>query len=189
MAYDENTLEELGSQANILEYWNSAAPHLQARFCHTSLGTKIKIERIGNLELFPYKIGGVGAWQEAMWDFTVQILEPADLVVYISCVEGAPGCGGGGGFGYLGAVCTPNPCTSCMSMNDYQPSSSSFGMVTVNFFLLILIRGCRTLLHSSMTLSEGSWRKILQPIYGCRTLLLGKTTDFSTGSCILKKIL
>ena len=41
---------KLGSAAAVENYWNSAAPHLQARYCHASLGVKIRIERIGNLK-------------------------------------------------------------------------------------------------------------------------------------------
>ena len=30
-------------------FWNAAVPHIQAIFCHDSLGTKIKINKIGDL--------------------------------------------------------------------------------------------------------------------------------------------
>merc|ERR1712018_1131405 len=50
VGYDNSILQKLGSAAAVESYWNSAAPHLQARYCHASLGTKIRIERIGNFK-------------------------------------------------------------------------------------------------------------------------------------------
>ena len=45
MILDEGAFKELGGTADkAIKYWNDAAPHLQARYCHASLGTKIKID-------------------------------------------------------------------------------------------------------------------------------------------------
>ena len=136
MAYDPNVLAEVGSQAKLLTYWNAAAPHLQARFCHASLGTKIKIERIGNLEYFPHRMqANVGSeWFENIEPFTVQTLGSADLVLYITCVNNN-GCGGGG-LGWLSVVCgPPSKDKYKSSTNEYQRGrSAAFASVTINFF-------------------------------------------------------
>ena len=76
-------LEKLGSQENVLEYWNAAAPHLQARFCLSTLGTKIKIERIGNLEYFYQKIVASRRGLDVVKSHGIQVLGSADLVLYM----------------------------------------------------------------------------------------------------------
>merc|ERR1712223_1016488 len=50
VGYDNSILGKLGSAAAVESYRNSAAPHLQARYCHASLGTKVRIERVGNFK-------------------------------------------------------------------------------------------------------------------------------------------
>ena len=56
MGYGDAILAKLGSHLAVEAYWNAAQPHLQARYCHVSLGTKIKIERIGNFKHYKGKI-------------------------------------------------------------------------------------------------------------------------------------
>ena len=54
-------LERFGSQDAIKAYYNAAAPHLQALFCHRTLGTKVKINRVGEFEFLDERID-CGAW-------------------------------------------------------------------------------------------------------------------------------
>ena len=39
-------MAQLGNKYEAEEYWKKTEPHLQARYCHISLGTKIKIESL-----------------------------------------------------------------------------------------------------------------------------------------------
>ena len=39
-------MAELGNEHEAEEYWKKTEPHLQARYCHISLGTKIEIESL-----------------------------------------------------------------------------------------------------------------------------------------------
>merc|ERR550539_408168 len=55
VGYDDSILAKLGSASAVEAYWNAAAPHLQAKYCHNSLGTKIKIERIGKFKHYAGK--------------------------------------------------------------------------------------------------------------------------------------
>ena len=43
-------LKKLGCHSAVVEYWNAVAPHVQALFCHSSLGVKIHMNRIGEFE-------------------------------------------------------------------------------------------------------------------------------------------
>ena len=89
MVYDTGILNRLGSKEKVIEYWKNAEPHLQARYCHASLGTKIKIERVaykGIYEFAPIN-GHLEATEEMLrllQEPTKFILGDADLVVYMA---------------------------------------------------------------------------------------------------------
>ena len=56
VVYDKSILKKIGNKNAVIAYWNAAAPHLQARYCHVTLGTKIKVERVDKFEYFDKKI-------------------------------------------------------------------------------------------------------------------------------------
>ena len=116
-------MENLGSTAKILQYWNAAAPHLQARYCHSTLGTKIKIERIGNLEYFDQKIDASEEGLDTVASHGIQIRGSADLVVYM-----VYGSAINSGIAWLSSVCGPLD-SQKMSINDWQYNSVAFGSV------------------------------------------------------------
>ena len=103
-------LEKLGSQAKVLQYWNAVAPHLQARFCLSTLGTKIKIERIGNLEYFSKNLATASSrGLDTVKPHGKKIRGSADLVAYLvydnnRCSDSNEA----GGIAYLGTVCAPS---------------------------------------------------------------------------------
>merc|ERR1719400_2177245 len=80
IGYDNSILQKLGSAAAVESYWNSAAPHLQARYCHASLGTKIRIERIGNFKHYAKIIRASGAGLDSVRADTRNDLGDADLM-------------------------------------------------------------------------------------------------------------
>ena len=101
MGYGDALLAKLGSSAAVEAYWNAAQPHLQARYCHVSLGTKIKIERIGNFKHIKGKtittnlLDGPGSLK---FD-TRSDLGKADMIAYIGYdpkAEGILGITSGG---------------------------------------------------------------------------------------------
>ena len=98
-------METLGSHEAIKVYWNAVAPHLQARYCHESLGTKIKIEKVGELR---YRDADNA---EETYDSSVDL--HAEMV---------------GGYG--GGVAWGLPCSGGNSMTHYQVDPSYFAGVS-----------------------------------------------------------
>ena len=81
-------LDRLGCHSAVKEYWNAVAPHVQALFCHSSLGIKIKMNRIGEFEFLS--------------DKTTRTRPTGTLKVAMQ------GGSGGGGWGVMNAVCDSN---------------------------------------------------------------------------------
>ena len=82
-------MAKLGSASEVEAYWNAAAPHLQARYCHSTLGTKIKIERIGNFKHYADKtMIASSASLASMQADTAADLGSADLMTYMCHDEG-----------------------------------------------------------------------------------------------------
>ena len=122
-------LAKLGSAAAVEAYWNAAAPHLQARYCHSTLGTKIKVERIGNFKYYSGKTltASVDSLQ-AMFDSTVADIGSADLMTYI-CHDPSslPGVIG---IAYRPVICDHSSSNKYKeSINEWRTTSVAFGEV------------------------------------------------------------
>ena len=133
MVYDTGILNRLGSKEKVIEYWKNAEPHLQARYCHASLGTKIKIERVaykGVYEFAPIN-GHLEATEEMLRlleDPTKIILGDADLVVYMANnVHNTYS-----GYSNTATVCANGTDTEKdkATINQWQYYSSKFGGVS-----------------------------------------------------------
>ena len=81
----------MGDEAAVIAYWNAAAPHIQARYCHATLGTQIKFERIGNFEYFDTKIVASGDDLDTVKPHAPTVIGSADLVVYMANDENGQG--------------------------------------------------------------------------------------------------
>ena len=120
-------MAKLGSASEVEAYWNAAAPHLQARFCHNSLGTKIKIERIGYFKHYAGKTITADDGLKAMRDDTEADLGSADLMVYMCHDTSSSGYGG---MAYKYKVCMPPHKNKYkQSINEWRSTSSSFAGV------------------------------------------------------------
>ena len=128
VVYDKSMLEKLGNVDNVIAYWNAAAPHMQARYCHDTLGTKIKVERIGNFEYFDKKLVASSASLGTVKYHAPQVIGSADLVVYMANDKSS--LGGVIGIAWVPVVCSgssSNPWKT--SINEWRPTSVSFGGV------------------------------------------------------------
>jgi hypothetical protein len=127
VAYDDSILTKLGSADAVVSYWNAAAPHLQARYCHSSLGTKIKVERIGDFKHHAGKtITASGASLQAMFDDTVADLGDADLIAYM-CHD-TSSLYGTIGIAYRPVICDHSSANKYKeSINEWRPTSVAFG--------------------------------------------------------------
>ena len=121
-------MAHLGSASAVEAYWNAAAPHLQARYCHNTLGTKIKIERIGNFKHYAGKTFTASTGLNIMKADTEADLGSADLMVYM-CHD-TTSLWGVIGKAYLGMVChVPNANKLKQSVNEWRQTSVKFGGV------------------------------------------------------------
>ena len=122
-------MAKLGSAAAVEAYWNAAAPHLQARYCHSSLGTKIRIQRIGKFKHYAGKtITASSTGLYTMFDDTVADLGSADLIAYM-CHDPSSL------YGVIGIAWRPVICEHSNnnkykeSINEWRPTSVAFGGV------------------------------------------------------------
>ena len=131
VVYDKSIKEKLGDEAAVIAYWNAAAPHTQAIFCHASLGTQIKFERIGNFEYLDTKIEADSSYLRQLKPHADKVIGSADLVVYIAYGRMTKD-------GKIGVAWRPSICSSSnllkTSINEWLSSSVAFGGVIL-FFL------------------------------------------------------
>jgi len=126
VVYDKSIKEKLGDEAAVIAYWNAAAPHIQARYCHATLGTQIKFERIGNFEYFDTKIVASGDDLDTVKPHAPTVIGSADLVVYMANDESSL-------WGVIGIAWCPVVCSSSgsnawkTSINEWRTTSVAFG--------------------------------------------------------------
>ena len=128
----------MGSKNAVIAYWNDAATHLQARYCHETLGTKIKIERIGSFEYFDQKIVASDEGLETIRNNAKQVIGDADLVVYMAHDENSSV--GTIGTAWSPVVCEPADYNSQKtSICEWRPDSVAYGGVSTKNFISIMI--------------------------------------------------
>jgi len=84
--YDKSLKTKLGSDKAVKSFYDSAHVHLQASFCHVSLGTKIKLERLGEVSSYVHekKLLATDQGMLEATDFTLKNIGKADLVIYLT---------------------------------------------------------------------------------------------------------
>ena len=133
VVYDKSIREKLGTKNAVIAYWNDAAPHLQARYCHITLGTKIKVERVGKFEYFDKKIVASDAGLETVMNNAKEVIGSADLVVYMAHDENLSD--GTVGIAWSPVVCEPSDYNSQKtSINEWRPDSVAYGGVSKKYF-------------------------------------------------------
>ena len=59
-------------------------PHIQAHYCHASLGTKIAVQTVGDIKHYSGRsLQATGDKLKEMWDTTKAELQGADLMMYM----------------------------------------------------------------------------------------------------------
>ena len=146
--YDKAIRTRLGNHNAVKSYYDSAHVHLQASYCHSSLGSKIKIDRVRDLSLFEHpknlQLSASGQGLLDVSDFTLNNMGNADLIIYLTDNDD----NGGTGIAPIGTLCEPSEQTWNMnlggdigivpkkvnawksSINEYQTSAASFGTVS-----------------------------------------------------------
>ena len=127
----------MDSKEAVVAYWNAAAPHLQARYCHVTLGTKIKIERIGDFEYFDKEIVASNEYLEKIRNNAKQVIGDADLVVYMAHDKTSSD-------GIIGIAWSPVVCelsdynSQKTSICEWRPDSVAYGGVSTKIFRILL---------------------------------------------------
>ena len=124
---------KLGSKEKIETYWNAALVHAQTRYCHASLGTKIKIQRVGDfIHLKKKSLRADDASLIKMYGLVKQIVsDEVDLQVTITHDIIKAGVGVVG-IAYMQSVCASNIDEGHLkhSINEWQPTTAEFGAVS-----------------------------------------------------------
>ena len=119
-------MEHLGTSDSVEAYWNAALPHIQAHYCHSTLGTKIKIETIGFKH---YEGKRLTASIPNLYDMarpTAEDIGNADLMVYI-CHDTTSG-DTIAGYAPVGSICG-NQDGNKLSINEWEIDPSGFAFV------------------------------------------------------------
>merc|ERR1711910_177418 len=133
VAFDDSLKAKLKTDAACEAYWNAAHVHLQASYCHATLGSKIKIERSGPVKHMPGKNidadydPGKG-WKidhvYLMGEYTKANIGARDLMVYM-CYDD-----NNNGDGYIGEATIG---TTCLPENvRYRGRSSTYAKLSIN---------------------------------------------------------
>ena len=123
-----------GGESNAIKHASAAIVHIQAYYCHASLGSKIQIDSGSQLAILRGGNSIVASDNgiTALNDITSQIITNtnADLVTYL--VADSSGSRGTIGIAYMSSAC--NECNECKSsVNEYDPSVARFGFVSEIF--------------------------------------------------------
>ena len=128
-------MEHLGTSDAVETYWNAALPHLQAHYCHSTLGTKIHIERIGSIKHYEGKrLTATGANLDKMSGSTAEDIGTADLIVYM-CHDAirnqCNSCEVTYGISETGSVCQPGEEARGRKLNivEWTEPAAKFGWV------------------------------------------------------------
>ena len=123
-------MKHLGSKEKVVEYWNAAAPHMQAKYCHNSLGTKVKVERIDEIGFVNYNLKADLSSLLRVHKFNEESLGDADLIIYM-VLDNPSVSYGTIGIAWVGVVCTPRiDDDRKASINEWQPNPVKFAGVS-----------------------------------------------------------
>ena len=120
-------MEHLGTSDAVETYWNAALPHLQAHYCHSTLGTKIHIETLGFKHYEGRNLTASSQSLNDMWSTTFEDRGNADLIVYM-CND-TTSTSGTVGIAFTGSACNLNLFGQQSSINEWRTTASSFGFV------------------------------------------------------------
>ena len=130
-------MAQLGNKYEAEEYWKKTEPHLQARYCHISLGMKIKIESLhapthyNGKVLTPdkssiYEMGDIteNEIKNNNVDLMVYMTRGNNRTVALDQIKNI-------GIGKIKAVCTQGNRTK-QSISIWRKDTAAFGSVSSN---------------------------------------------------------
>merc|ERR1712083_892141 len=123
VGYDNNFKGKLGSDAKAKAYWQSALVHIQAYYCHSSLGSQIKISTL-SVTHYNKKWVASEAGEKTCNAITTANLKGADLMVYMAYDKDQTGPAG---IASGGVVCD----TTANIQKEKQSISEWFSNTTI----------------------------------------------------------
>ena len=125
VGYGDGIMNYLGGNSQTEAYIASIWTHLQMNYCHSSLGSKVLIERLPSIKHYSgLNLKPDGASLKSMFTNTVNDLNGADLMLYMGFI--GAGFSSGGGVAWRGVVCK-NDNKYKQSINAYGSSHSAMG--------------------------------------------------------------
>ena len=119
-------MNQLGGASQTEAYIASIWTHLQANYCHSSLGSKVLVERLPGIKHYAgMNLKPDAASLQSMFTNTENDLNGADLMVYIGF--NLAGRIHGGGMAYLGIACENGRDRLKQSISCYGTSHSAMG--------------------------------------------------------------
>jgi len=126
IGYDDGFNNHLGGASKAEAYIAAIWTHLQVNYCHSSLGSKVLVERLPGIKHYTgKKLKGNGKSLKKMYSHTDEDLGSADLMLYMG-FDG-PNWSQGGGIAYGPVVCEPGYNKYKQSINCYGTSHSDMG--------------------------------------------------------------
>ena len=119
-------MNHLGNSSQTESYIDSIWTHLQMNYCHSSLGSKVLVERLPGIKHYSgMNLKTNRASLISMFTNTVNDLNGADLMLYFGFL--GAGFASGGGVAWGGVVCKNGINKYKQSINGYGSSHSAMG--------------------------------------------------------------
>jgi hypothetical protein len=142
VGYDDGILEQLGGSSQTIAYIASIWTHLQMNFCHSSLGSKVFIERLPGIKHYSgMNLRADEASLISMYTNTENDLDGADLMLYMGHIVGG---GGSGRVADIGVVCKNDVDWLKQSINVYSANISFMGyLLGAEYLVFVLSRSLK----------------------------------------------
>ena len=126
VGYDDGIMNQLGGVSQTEAYIASIWTHLQVNYCHSTLGSKVLVERLPGIKHYAgMNLKGDDASLQSMFTNTENDINGADLMLYMGFI--GAGYSSGGGISYLAVVCNNGYDKYKQSINNYGQSHSAMG--------------------------------------------------------------
>ena len=119
-------MNHLGGASETEAYIASIWPHLQVNYCHSTLGSKVLVERLPGIKHYAgMNLKADSAGLQSMYTNTENDRNGADLMLYMGFI--GAGYSSGGGIAYLAVVCENGYDKYKQSINNYGQSIAAMG--------------------------------------------------------------